>query len=62
MAEVRAIKRGKKWQYIFEIAKVGGKRQRISKSGFDTILTEESLHRFRRNLSIQELKIDRRIR
>lgn len=36
MAEVRAIKRGKKWQYIFEIAKVGGKRQRISKSGFDT--------------------------
>lgn len=36
MAEVNARKRGTKWQYYFEAAKVDGKRQRICKSGFTT--------------------------
>lgn len=36
MAEVRVIKRGKYWQYIFEIARMDGKRKRLSKSGFTT--------------------------
>lgn len=36
MAEVHARKRGTKWQYYFEVAKVDGKRKRIVKSGFDT--------------------------
>lgn len=36
MAEVNTRKRGNKWQYYFEIAKVGDKRRRICKSGFDT--------------------------
>lgn len=36
MAEVNARKRGNKWQYYFEGARVDGKRQRICKSGFDT--------------------------
>lgn len=36
MAEVNARKRGSKWQYYFEGAKVDGKRQRFCKSGFET--------------------------
>lgn len=36
MAEVHARKRGSKWQFYFEGAKVDGKRQRIVKSGFET--------------------------
>ena len=36
MAEVNARKRGNKWQYYFEGAKIDGKRQRICKSGFNT--------------------------
>lgn len=36
MAEVRVLKRGKYWQYIFEIARIDGKRKRLSKSGFPT--------------------------
>lgn len=36
MSEVRVIKRGNYWQYLFESAKVDGKRQRITKSGFAT--------------------------
>lgn len=36
MAEVTTRKRGTKWAYQFEIASVGGKRKRISKSGFRT--------------------------
>lgn len=36
MAELRLIKRGKVWQYIFESAQIKGKRQRISKCGFRT--------------------------
>lgn len=36
MAEVNARKRGSKWQYYFDVAKVDGKRKRIVKSGFDT--------------------------
>lgn len=36
MSAVRTIKRGKTWQYIFECAKVDGKRRRCSKSGFKT--------------------------
>lgn len=36
MAEVNTRKRGSKWQYYFEIAKVGDKRQRVCKSGFET--------------------------
>lgn len=36
MAEVNARKRGNKWQYYFEGAKVDGKRQRFCKSGFET--------------------------
>lgn len=36
MAEVNARKRGTKWQYYFEGAKVDGKRQRFCKSGFNT--------------------------
>ena len=36
MAEVNARKRGNKWQFYFEGAKVNGKRQRIVKSGFNT--------------------------
>lgn len=36
MAEVNARKRGSKWQYYFEGAKLDGKRQRVCKSGFDT--------------------------
>lgn len=36
MAEVRVIKRGKYWQYIFEIARIDGRRKRLSKSGFAT--------------------------
>ncbi len=36
MSNVRARKRGKYWQYDFDAAKVGGKRNRVSKSGFKT--------------------------
>ena len=36
MAQVTAMKRGDVWQYRFEGAKVDGKRQRITKSGFRT--------------------------
>lgn len=36
MAKLNITKRGSKWQYSFEAAKVDGKRKRISKSGFDT--------------------------
>ena len=36
MSEVTAMKRGNKWQYRFEAAKIDRKRQRISKSGFQT--------------------------
>lgn len=36
MADINTRKRGTKWQYYFEAAKIDGKRQRISKSGFDT--------------------------
>lgn len=36
LAEVTTMKRGDKWQYRFEAAKIDGKRQRISKSGFRT--------------------------
>lgn len=35
MAEVNTRKRGTKWEYYFESAKVDGKRKRISKGGFD---------------------------
>lgn len=36
MAGVRCEKRGRYWQYVFEGAKVDGKRKRITKSGFRT--------------------------
>ena len=36
MSSVRTRKRGKKWEYEFDTAKVDGKRHRISKSGFKT--------------------------
>lgn len=36
MSQVTAMKRGSKWQYRFEAAKIDGKRQRITKSGFAT--------------------------
>lgn len=36
MAEVTAKKRGTKWEYGFECAKIGGERKRITKSGFKT--------------------------
>lgn len=36
MAELRLEKRGRYWQYIFEGAKINGKRNRITKSGFKT--------------------------
>ena len=36
MANVRVMKRGKVYQYQFEIAKVDGKRKYINKSGFAT--------------------------
>ena len=36
LAEVTTMKRGDRWQYRFEAAKIDGKRQRISKSGFRT--------------------------
>lgn len=34
--ELRARKRGSKWEYLFEVARVNGKRKSISKSGFRT--------------------------
>ncbi len=34
--DVNARKRGKYWEYYFEIAKIGGKRRRITKGGFKT--------------------------
>lgn len=37
MANVTIQKRGKFYQYKFEIAKVDGKRKFLSKSGFKTI-------------------------
>ena len=36
MANVRVMKRGKVYQYQFEIAPVDGKRKYINKSGFST--------------------------
>ena len=36
MAEVNVRKRGKKWEYYFEIAKTEGKRNRFNKCGFNT--------------------------
>ncbi|WP_167958698.1 site-specific integrase [Anaerosporobacter faecicola] len=36
MADINCRKRGSKWEYYFEGAKVDGKRKRISKGGFDT--------------------------
>jgi len=36
MADINARKHGDKWQYYFECAKVGGQRNRIYKSGFNT--------------------------
>ncbi len=36
MAEVTARKRGHKWEYRFEAAKISGKRNQISKGGFKT--------------------------
>lgn len=36
MGELRTRKRGKKWEYSFEGARINGKRQPISKSGFAT--------------------------
>lgn len=36
MAEINVRKRGKKWQYQFEAAKIEGKRKQITKSGFNT--------------------------
>lgn len=36
MGELRTIKRGKKWEWSFEGARIGGKRQPISKGGYRT--------------------------
>lgn len=36
MAEVNTRKRGSKWEYRFETAKINGKRQQKSKGGFKT--------------------------
>ena len=36
MAQVTARKRGKNWEYRFEIASVDGKRKQKSKGGFRT--------------------------
>lgn len=36
MSEVNVRKRGQKWQYQFEAAKIEGKRKQITKSGFNT--------------------------
>lgn len=36
MAEINTRKRGKKWEYYFETARMEGKRKRISKGGFRT--------------------------
>lgn len=36
MSEINVRKRGSKWQYQFEAAKVNGKRKQITKSGFKT--------------------------
>lgn len=36
MADINTRKRGNKWEYYFEIAKINGKRKRISKGGFST--------------------------
>ena len=41
MASVNVKKRGKVYQYQFEVGKVNGKRKRISKSGFKTKLEAE---------------------
>lgn len=41
MASVNVNKRGKVYQYQFEVGKVNGKRKRISKSGFKTKLEAE---------------------
>lgn len=36
MAEINTRKRGEKWEYRFEAARVGGKRKHITKGGFGT--------------------------
>ena len=34
MAEINVRKRGRRWEYYFEVARVKGKRKRFSKGGF----------------------------
>ena len=36
MAEINARKRGRRWEYYFEVARFKGKRKRFSKGGFTT--------------------------
>jgi integrase len=36
MAEINARKRGRRWEYYFQVARVKGKRKRFSKGGFTT--------------------------
>lgn len=36
MAKVNTVKRGNSWQYVFEAAKINGKRTKIQKCGFAT--------------------------
>ena len=36
MAEINVRKRGQKWEYRFEAAKINGKRKQIGKGGFRT--------------------------
>lgn len=36
MTEINTRKRGKHWEYYFEVARIKGKRQRFSKGGFST--------------------------
>ena len=36
MADINTRKRNKKWEYYFEIARIEGKRKRVSKGGFNT--------------------------
>ena len=36
MSQINVRKRGQKWQYQFEAAKIEGKRKQITKSGFNT--------------------------
>ena len=36
MSSINVKKRGKVYQYQFEVGKINGKRKRVSKSGFKT--------------------------